>query len=70
MKSAKPSTRTSKRPRGEAFTATPTFSDQPTIEEIIVDPTAIVDCAIDDIADPTVTSTLSLHAMMEMFMTT
>ena len=38
-----------------------------------MEPTAVVDLAIggdDDTTDPTVTSPLSLHAMMESFMTT
>ena len=43
MKRAEPSTRTSKRPRDEASTATPVSSDMPAVEEVHVDPTAIVD---------------------------
>ena len=61
MKSAKPSTWTSKRPRGEASTTAPTSGDQAAAEEIHVDPIAT--------ADPTV-APLSLCSMMETFMTT
>ena len=64
MKSAKPSTKTSKRPRGASI-ATPASGDQPTTEEILVDPTAT-----DDTTDPIVAPPLSLRAMMETFMTT
>jgi len=64
MKSAKPSTGTSKRPKG-ASTATPASGDQPTTEEILVDPTTA-----DDTTDPTVAPPLSLRAMMETFMAT
>ena len=75
MKSVKPSTRTSKRPRGEVSTAALASGDQPTTKEIpmnptaAMDPTIIVDPATDDTINSTVTS-LSLHAMMKMFMTT
>ena len=69
MKSAKPSTGTSKGPRG-ASTAAPTSGDQPTIEEILVDPTVAVDLAADDTTDPTVAPPLSLRAMMGTFITT
>ena len=69
MKSAKPSTGTSKGPRG-ASTVAPASGDQPTIEEILLDPTVAVDLAADDTTDPTVASPLSLHAMMKTFMTT
>ena len=69
MKSAKPSTETSKGPRG-ASTVAPASGDQPTIEEILLDPTVAVDLAADDTTDPTVASPLSLHAMMETFITT
>ena len=61
MKNAKPSTWTSKGPRGEASTTAPTSSDQAAAEEIHVDPIAT--------ADPTV-APLSLRSMMETFMTT
>ena len=64
MKSAKPSTEISKRPRGEAFIATPTSGDQPAAQEILVDP------ATDDTVDPIAAPPLSLYAMMETFMTT
>ena len=70
MKSAKPSARTSKRPRGEASIVAPAFGDQLVAKDIPVDPTAVVDLAIDDTADPTVASPLSLCAMMETFITT
>ena len=75
MKSVKPSTRTSKRPRGEVSTAALASGDQPTTKEIpmnptaAMDPTIIVDLATDDTINSTVTS-LSLHAMMKTFMTT
>ena len=71
MKSVEPSTGTSKRPRGEAFTAAPTSSDMPTAKEVHVDHTATMDHFIDDdVVDPIVTSLLSLYAMMKSFMTT
>ena len=73
MKRAEQSTRTSKKPRGDASTTTPASSDQPAVEEVHVDPTVVVDPAAsgdDDTIDPTVTLPLSLHAMMESFMTT
>ena len=71
MKSAEPSTRTSKRPRGEAFTTAPASGDMSAAEEVHVDPTAVVDPSGDDeVVDPTVTPPLSLRAMMESFMTT
>ena len=70
MKSAKPSTETLKGPRGEASTATPASGDQPTTEEILVDPIATMDLAADDTADPTVAPPLSLRAVMETFTTT
>ena len=73
MKSAEQSTRTSKKPRGDASTTTPASSDQPAVEEVHVDPTVVVDPAAsgdDDTIDPTVTLPRSLHAMMESFMTT
>ena len=73
MKSVEQSTRTSKKPRGDASTTTPASSDQPAVEEFHVDPTVVVDPAAsgdDDTTDPTVTLPLSLHAMMESFMTT
>ena len=69
MKSAKPSTGTSKGPRGGS-TAAPTSGDQPTIEEILVDPTVAVDLAVDDTTDPTVAPPLSFRAMMGTFITT
>ena len=61
MKNAKPSTWTSKGPRGEASTTAPTSGDQDAAEEIHVDPIAT--------ADPTV-APLSLRSMIETFMTT
>ena len=71
MKSAEPSTGTSKRPRGEASTATPTSSDMPTAKEVHMNPIATMDpSSDDDVVDPTVTSPLSLCAMMKSFMTT
>ena len=71
MKSAEPSTRTSKRPRGDASSIAPTSGVQPAAKEIHVDPTATVDLISDDDAtEPTVTPPLSLSNMMESFMTT
>ena len=71
MKSAEPSTGTSKRSRGEATIAAPASSDLPDVEEVHVDPTEAVDpSGDDDTVDPTATTPLSLRAMMESFMTT
>ena len=76
MKSVKPSTRTLKRPRGEVSTVALASGDQRTTEEIpmnptaAMDPTTIVDPTTDDTINSTVTSPLSLHAMMKTFMTT
>ena len=71
MKSAEPSTRTSKRSRGEASTIAPAFGAMLTTEKIHVDPTTVMDpSGDDDVVDPTVTPSLSLHAIMESFMTT
>ena len=71
MNSVKPSTETSKRPRGEATTASLASGDMPTAKEVHVDPTAVVDpFGDDDVVDPTVTPPLSLCVMMESFMTT
>ena len=71
MKSFEPSTWTSKRPRGEASTATPASGDMATTEEVHVDPTATVDPSSDeDVVDLIVTPPLSLHTMMKSFMTT
>ena len=68
MKSAKPSTRTSKRPQGEVAT---TSGAMLAGEEVFVDPTAAVDPTggAEDV-DPTVTPPLSPHAMMQSIMTT
>ena len=60
LKSAKPSSGTSKRPRGEASTTASTSGGQLAAEEIHVNP----------IAYPTVALPLSLRAIMETFMTT
>ena len=65
MKGAKPSTKTSKKARGEVSTTAPAFVDQLVVEEIVVVPTA----ALDPIANPIITP-LSLCAIMETFMTT
>ena len=60
----------------EASTSAPTTGDQPatvdpTVEEIHVDPTSVMDPTTDtETVDATVTPPLSLHAMMEIFMTT
>ena len=70
MKSVKPSTRTSKRPRGEVSTAALASGDQPTTKEIPMNPTAVVDPTANDTINSTITSPLSLHAMMKTFMTT
>ena len=59
MKGAKPSTKTSKKPRGEVSNTAPAFVDQPAAEEI----------AVDLVADSIVTPP-SLYAIMETFMTT
>ena len=71
MKSAEPSTGTSKRSRGEASTATPASGAMPATEETFVDPTATVDpSGGDNDVDPTIDPPLSLRAMMESFITT
>ena len=71
MKSAEPSIGTSKSSRGEASTAAPTFGAMPATEEVHVDPIATVDPSGDDDTDDLiVTPLLSLHAIMESFMTT
>ena len=71
MKSAEPSTRTSKSSRGETSIVAPTWGAMPAIEEVHEDPIAVVDpSSDDDIDDPTVTHFLLLRAMMESFMTT
>nr|POE81772.1 hypothetical protein CFP56_19971 [Quercus suber] len=71
MKSAEPSTRTSKRSRGEASTTAPTSGAMLAAEETFVDLTAVVDPfgGANDV-DPTVAPPLSLRAMMQPFMTT
>ena len=71
MKSAKPSTGTLKRSRGEASTTAHAFGTMPTTEETFVDPTVAVDPSggANDV-DPIVAPPLSLRAMMESFMTT
>ena len=71
MKSAKPSTVTSKRSQGEACTIAPTSGATPTAEDTFVGPTAVVNPSggVADV-DPTVAHPLSLRAMMESFMTT
>ena len=70
MKSAKPSTGTSKRSRVEASTTARAFGIVPTTEETFVDPTVAVDPSggANDV-NPTVAPPLSLRAMMESFMT-
>ena len=71
MKSDELSIGTSKRLKCEGSTVAPASGDQPTIEEVHVDPTVAVDPAgVDDTANPTVTPLLSLRAMMETLMTT
>ena len=71
MKSVEPSTRTSKRSRGEALTTTLTYGAMLVVEEMFVDPTAAVDPSggAEDV-DPTIAPPLSLCAMMQTFMTT
>ena len=71
MKSAKPSTRTLKRSRGEASTIAPTSGIMPVTEETSVDPITAVDPSggVDDV-DPTIDPPLSPCAMMQSFMTT
>ena len=71
MKSAEPSTGTSKRSRGEATVAASASGAMPIAKAVHVDPTAAVDpSSDDDVVDPTVTPPLSLCVMMESFMTT
>ena len=71
MKSAEPSTRTSKRSRGEASSTAPTSGAMPATEEVHVDPTTVVDpFSDDDAVDLIVTPPFSLRAMMNSFMTT
>ena len=71
IKSAEPSTGTSKRSRGEASTTTSSSGAMPAAEEVHVDPTAAMDPSGDDYhVDPTVTPPFSLYAMRESFMTT
>ena len=71
MKSVEPSTGTSKRPRGEASTATPASGDMPTTKEVHVNPTIAMDPSSDeDAINLIVTPLLSLCAMMESFFTT
>ena len=65
MKSGELSIGTSKRPKGEGSTVAPASGAMPVAEEIHVDPSGD-----DDAVDPTVIPPLSLHAMMESFMTT
>ena len=57
MKSAEPSTRTLKRPRGEAFSTALASGVQFVAEEVNVDPTVAMDLAGDDdeTTDPTIT---------------
>nr|POE98868.1 hypothetical protein CFP56_56304 [Quercus suber] len=71
MKSAEPSTRLSKRSRGEATTTAPAFGAMPVAEETFVDTNVAIDPSggAEDV-DPTVAPPLSLRAMMESFMTT
>ena len=71
MKSAKPSTRTLKRSRGEASTIAPTFGIMSVTEETSADPITVVDPSggADDV-DPTIDPLLSPCAMMQSFMTT
>ena len=71
MKSAKPSTGTSKRSRGEASTTAPTSGTMSVAKKTFVDLTAVVypSGGVDDV-DPTVAPPFSLHAMMQSFMTT
>ena len=71
MKSVEPNTRTSKRSRAKATATTPTSGAIPAAEEVHVDPTTAMDpSGDDDHVDPMVTPPLSLHAIMESFMTT
>ena len=71
MKSVEPSTRTSKRPRGEASTTALASGDMPATEELHVNPTIAMDPSGDeDAVDLIVTPLLSLRTMMESFFTT
>ena len=66
MKSAEPSTGTSKRPRGDAST---TSSAMPIVEKTYVDPTVAVDPVGHEDVDPLVAPPLSIRAMMQSIMT-
>ena len=71
MKSAEPSTGTSKRSRGEALTIAPTSGNMLAAEKTFVDLTAAVDPSGGaDNVDPTGAPPLSLYIMMQSFMTT
>ena len=71
MKSAEPSTGTSKRSKGEASTTASSSGAMPAAEEVHVDPTVAMDpSGDDDHVHPMVSPPLPLHAMMEPFMTT
>ena len=71
MKSVEPSIGSSKRSRGAASTTASGSGAMRAAKETFVDPTAVVDPfgGADD-ANPIVAPHLSLHAMMESFMTT
>ena len=68
MKSVKPSTRMSKRPRGDAST---TSGAMPATKETYVDPTTVVDLVghLEDV-DPSRAPPLSLQGMLQFIMTT
>ena len=66
MKSAEPSTGTSKRPRGDAST---TSSAMLVAEETYVDSTVVVDPVGHEDVDPLVAPPLSIRAMMQSIMT-
>ena len=67
VRSAEPSTRTSKRPQGDDFT---TSGIMPTVDETYVGPTTAMDPTghAEDV-DPSVAPPLSLRAMMQSIMT-
>ena len=71
IKSVEPSTRTSKRSRGETSIIAPASGAMPAAKETFVNPTITVDLSGGaENVDPTVAPPLSLYAMMQSFMTT
>ena len=62
MKSAEPSTRTSKRSRGKASTIATVSDVMPVAEEAFVDPTAVVSSGVDDVDFSLSRSHLLIHS--------